>query len=490
MLCSVAPQYGGSRYTAIIYKIILPEKGDRNLHVNASFNPSFTFRALDLALEERAGLAFMHSHPSDGWQPMSPPDVAAERETASTAQTAKLPLVGLTIGTDGYWSARFWEKEKTIERYWCRKVRVVGKESYRLYYNDHIAPPRGRRNVQRRTFDTWGEKHQNNLARLKVGVVGLGSVGGIVAEAMARIGIGEIVLIDPDRIKEHNLDRLIYGKTRSLGVYGRFLSSLFIQSLRGKMRGISKYKLMAKFIKFLYGKVSDIGKYKVSVASIFIEEHATANKFKVTALPLTIQNQAAYDVALDCDFLFSCVDRPVARDVLNFIALSNLIPVVDGGVAVDITPDGGFLAHWRSQLVTPYHQCMRCSEQYTTSDVTLELDGSLDDPSYIRNLPKEKRNGNQNVFPFCLSVASMEVNMMIRYIVFQGWKPKVHLQDYQFRDADIDTSAEICSQACVFQEKRIAMGDKCMPRHIQSSAPQPKKNFWMSWLTKLFSKQF
>ena len=444
------PSTGQSRYTAIIYKIILPNDGDIELHGNVSFHPPFVTRATELALEEGAGLAFMHSHPSDGWQYMSGPDVIAEKDfLAPLAQATKLPLLGLTLGTDGYWSARFWKKEKDVKRYWCRKVRVVGKETYGLFYNDHIAPPRGRREILKRTFDTWGEKNQNNIARMRVGIVGLGSVGGIVAEAMARIGVEEIVLIDPDKIKKHNLDRLIYGK------------------------------------------VSDIGKLKVSVASEFIKEHATADKFNITALPLGIQNKTAYDEALDCDFLFSCVDRSVPRDVLNLIAFSHLIPVVDGGVAVGIgKEEGNFWAHWRSQLITPYHQCMLCNDIYTSTSLQLEKDRSWDSPSYVSNLPKGTRDTNENVFPFGLNTASMEVNMMIRYIVNQvSWPPGVHQQIYWFSEAYIDAVDEGCREFCEFQDKIIAMGDRRMPIHIQFSEPQPKKKFWMSWFNWLLSKR-
>jgi len=455
------PSTGKSRYTGIIYKIILPEKGERKLHGNVEFAPQFLSRAINIAILEKAGLAFMHSHPSDGWQDMSAPDVVAERDVLSSPALATgLPLLGLTIGTDGYWSARFWKKgEKEMRRHWCQKVRVVSKESYKIYCNDSLVPPPERKNILRRTFDTWGAKHQNDIVRLKVGIVGLGSVGCIVAEALARIGVNSVVLIDPDKVEDHNLDRLLYGAT------------------------------------------DDIGRYKVDVASEMMKKHATAKDINIGALRMSVHHKQAYQEALDCDFLLSCVDRPVARDVLNFIAIAHLIPVVDGGVDVTVNEGGDFYAHWRSHLVTPYHQCLRCNKQYTTSDVVTELDGSLDNPAYINNLPKERRVGNQNVFPFSLSVASMEINMMIRYITSQEWWPEVQQQDYHFLTGSIRIDNQKCNENCVFQKERVAAGNECKPHYITSTqstksqerekSPFPQASQWLSMLiTKIFGGEY
>ena len=369
----------------------------------------------------------MHSHPSDGWQGMSVPDVRAERDVLGyPAGATKLPLVGLTMGADGYWSGRFWERNGAkMQRYGCGKVRIIGSQRYSIYFDDALVPRPPRKEELRRTFDTWGSDSQEAVARLTVGIVGLGSVGGIVAEAMARIGVARIVLIDPDKVERHNLDRL------------------------------------------LYGTKDNVGEFKVDVAARVMERNATAENVEVLTVPLSVQDEAAYRYALDCDVLFSCVDRPLARDVLNYVANAHLIPVVDGGVSIEF--DGRrnrmFSAHWRAHLVTPYCQCLRCCGQYDTSMVVSELDGSLDNPSYIRNLPENSEMRNQNVFPFSLSVAGLEVTLMLRYILAADWWPIVRQQDCQFVAGETKIINGECLPHCSFR-RRWARGDSENPPYL------------------------
>ena len=424
------PSTGSNRRTALIDEIILPLDGERELHGNVSYNPEYLARSLSYAMMRRLGLAFMHSHPSPGWQGMSEPDVLAERDRlAYPAGATGLPLVGLTAGTDGHWSARFWcRDDKNMNRYWCDKVRIVGPYSYAAYYNDAVTPPRPRRNILQRTFDTWGVDAQATISRLTVGIVGLGSVGAIVAESLARIGVSRLTLIDPDIVKEHNLDRL------------------------------------------LHGTVDDVGALKVDLAQRELERHATCDNITIVAIPLSVQHEFAYKAALDCDVLFSCVDRPIARDVLNHLAIAHLIPVVDGGVAIETKPadDRLLSAHWRAHIVTPYHRCMRCNGQYDSSMVVMELDGSMDDPAYVATLPPEDRDRNQNVFPFSLSTAALEVNLMLRYLLAEEWWPVVKQQDYQFVAGTSKVINEECKPHCSFRSRR-ARGDTQNPPYLLAS---------------------
>ena len=448
------PSTGAHRYTALISEILLPHDGERNLHGNASFNPSYLARAVTCARAESAGLAFMHSHPGAGWQGMSPADVTAERDViAYPAGATGLPLLGLTIGSDGFWSSRFWERDNgDMQHRWCQKTKVLGPNSYKFYFNDETTPPAPRRDILRRTFNSWGAESQNTISRLRIGIVGLGSVGCIVAEALARIGISQVILIDPDHVEEHNLDRL------------------------------------------LYGTVHDIGKLKVELAAEAMRAHATAEQIEITALPASIHDAGAYQAVLDCDVIFSCVDRPIARDALNFVAQSHLIPVIDGGVAVetDRERDRLFSAHWRAHIVTPYRRCMRCSRQYNTSMVTMELDGSLDDPSYVRNLPPEEQLGNLNVFPFSLAVAGMEVNLMLRYLIAADWWPAVSQQDYQFITGETLVENEGCLPYCPFRQ-RYAQGDLESPFYLRQSdggQPSVERSNILKRLIKFFGRLF
>ncbi len=447
------PSTGRERLTALIDAVVLPREGDRLLHGNASFTPDYMARAVALARRKNAGLAFMHSHPRSGWQGMSGTDVEAERDVlAYPARATGLPLVGLTIGQDGYWSARFWEKHgMEMRRHWCDKIRLLKPKTYGLHFNDELVPPPKRRDVLRRTFDTWGAEAQSNISRLHVGVVGLGSVGCLVAEAIARLGIARVTLVDPDRIEEHNLDRLLYGTIR------------------------------------------DIGELKVEVAARAMRKHSTAEDLVVTPFPVSVQERQAYDAVLDCDIIFSCVDRPVPRDILNYIAQAHLIPVIDGGIAVEIDKRNQlFSAHWRSHLITPYHQCLRCSGQYNSSMVVMELDGSLDDPSYVSNLPAESTPRNQNVFPFSQAVAAMDVNLMLRYLLAREWWPAVQTQDHQFVSGETTVQENTCFLGCSFVQRR-ARGNAEKPFYVEDRGtrePPPIRRSIIERLSKFLGNLF
>ena len=172
------PSQGRDRLSGLLWKIILPEAGERQVHGNVSFLPSYLERAIDIALENQAGLAFLHSHPMPGWQNMSQDDIDAENRLAPTAMAVTgLPLLGLTLGTDGAWSARFWNKvgSHKYQRNWCGTVRVVG-EKMRVTYNDVLVPELNFKGELSRTVSAWGNKEQQHLMRLRVGIIGVGAI--------------------------------------------------------------------------------------------------------------------------------------------------------------------------------------------------------------------------------------------------------------------------------------------------------------------------
>ena len=58
---------------------------------------------------------------------------------------------------------------------------------------------------------------QLQLFRSRVAVIGCGGLGGYVIEELARLGVGEIIAVDPDVFVEHNLNRQLFASPGSLG---------------------------------------------------------------------------------------------------------------------------------------------------------------------------------------------------------------------------------------------------------------------------------
>ena len=72
-------------------------------------------------------------------------------------------------------------------------------------------------NFYDRTERLLGADAVAKLARTHVVVLGVGGVGSWAAEALARAGIGELTLVDFDRIAPSNLNRQVHALTSTIG---------------------------------------------------------------------------------------------------------------------------------------------------------------------------------------------------------------------------------------------------------------------------------
>lgn len=109
------------------------------------------------------------------------------------------------------------------------------------------------------------------LGRMSVCVIGVSGTGSIVAEQLARLGVGEIILIDFDKLEERNLNRI------------------------------------------LNSSLADIGSYKVEMFANAIRLYR--QDCEVVALPRSIATPEAILAACDADLLFSCVDTAEVQPV-------------------------------------------------------------------------------------------------------------------------------------------------------------------------------
>jgi len=75
-----------------------------------------------------------------------------------------------------------------------------------------VIPARYRRNL-----GTWSADAQLRLLGGCALVAGLGGLGGLAAELLARAGVGRLILVDPDVFEEGNLNRQLLASERTLG---------------------------------------------------------------------------------------------------------------------------------------------------------------------------------------------------------------------------------------------------------------------------------
>lgn len=338
------------------------------MHWNASFTGDYILRVAAEAARAGHGLAMMHSHPvGHGWQTLSVADHTTEHGYAHIAhQYTHDALLGMTLaGGDNTWSARVWRPEKTSPQ-WAESVRVVGPK-LKMSWNSQLRPPPARTGAQVRTISAWGATRQDSITRLRVLVVGVGSVGLDVVQRLAATGLIDIGVMDHDNIEELNRDRMI-GASRS--------------DARRRRR-------------------------KVDVAVRQMLVAATGDNPQFRSYPINVCTSEGLAHALDYDIIVSCVDRPWPRALLNAVAYADLIPVIDGGLVLETFPNGEMRSgSWRAHTLVPGRPCMLCTHQLNQTDIQLDRQGLLDDPRYIEQSGRETSSGATNVALYSASVSA------------------------------------------------------------------------------------
>lgn len=100
-------------------------------------------------------------------------------------------------------------------------------------------------NFLSRTELLIGKEAIGKLKQSTVAIFGIGGVGSFTTEALARSGIGNLVLIDYDKINESNINRQIHATSKTIGLYKVDVMKERLKDINPKIK-VQTYKKMYK----------------------------------------------------------------------------------------------------------------------------------------------------------------------------------------------------------------------------------------------------
>lgn len=242
--------------------------------------------AIDEAELTDDALVLIHSHPG-GWLHFSSVDNASDRRTMPAlfaAIDAAGPYHGSAIMTpDGRIRTRLYDANLRSHEV-DRIVRIGHDISEIGAISRHPAMP-------------FGSHMTNSFARQTACVIGVSGTGSLVAELLARKGVGHLVLIDFDIVEPKNLNRIV--------------NSTALDAATERP--------------------------KVEVMADAIARYAPHIKLSIVNSP--IDHERSILAASAADILFSCVDSMAGRSIAELISQCCLIPLIDLGVTIPTRKD-------------------------------------------------------------------------------------------------------------------------------------------------------
>ncbi len=149
----------------------------------------------------------------------------------------------------------------------------------------------------------FGHQMSIALAGRTACVVGVSGTGSLVAELLARKGVGHLILVDFDIIKHKNLNRIVNSTVGD----------------------------------------ADARRLKTCMVAAAIKRYAPNTK--VTIISAGLDTREAVIAASAADILFSCVDGMTGRSIAELICRRCLIPLIDLGVMIPTRRDSGGMVH-------------------------------------------------------------------------------------------------------------------------------------------------
>jgi len=293
---------------------------------------------------QSAGWAYLaaHCHGGTDHVAFSRTDLEShERGYPALRQLTGRPVGGLVFARNAA-AGDLWTLSG--ERVGLKAVTIIG---------DNVVTVTSRRRDGRPVRDTFdrqarllGAEGQRSLEGLRVAVVGLGGAGSMAAEMLVRLGVGELVYIDPDRIDPTNISRVV--------------GSAVIDTNPPTARS---------------GMAARGPRLKVEIAADHARRSGLSTRIEIHASD--VAEPGAVRALKDCDWIVLAADSQIARHIVNAVAHAYLIPVIQVGVKVPVDAQTGTVGDifCVARHITPTTGCLWCNGLIDPTELQLEATG-------------------------------------------------------------------------------------------------------------------
>jgi len=283
--------------------------------------------------DEQLAYIAVHNHGGRDHVQFSGDDLRShERGYPALLDIARGQSVGALVIANNALAGDIWTPDRT--RRPITETTILGRTIERIYPSPPPLPP-GADHTYDRQARLFGDHGQHLLGRLKVGVIGCGGVGMILVSLLARLSVGEFIVIDPEGIEPTNLPRLPEA-TRLDAMLP--LHRLGLHALADRLAA-PKVRRARRIARRANPRVTFTG-----IRGTVVDPDVAAH-------------------LLDCDFLFLAADSHQARRIFNAITHQYLIPGIQLGTKIPVNPDTGDIGdiHSNVRLVLPQTGCLRCN---------------------------------------------------------------------------------------------------------------------------------